>query len=129
MMAVIFALVLLLWIVGHVQVKLLRRFVPSATAVQQDVYLVIALLASMLLLSAVLYVSLPESVLSAGWTQDQLERFWRWALGLQLLTVGAVFLSVRLASGGVRVDVPSVVLGSGSGKEMKKPRKSGHKKR
>ncbi len=83
MSAIVFAVVLLLCIWAEVASGVLRRLFPAATAGQRAVYFLLALGVGLLLLLAALQWRIESSVLSVGWTREQLAGFWN-ALALLL---------------------------------------------
>lgn len=89
MSAIVFAVVLLLCVWAEVASGVLRRLFPAASAGQRAVYFLLALGVGLLLLLAALQWRLASSVLSAGWTREQLTGFWNvLALMLPLLLAG-----------------------------------------
>lgn len=80
MSAIVFAVVLLLWVWAEAASAVLRRGFPAASAGQRGVYFLLVLGIGLLLLLAALQWRLASSVLSAGWTREQLAGFWNMLL-------------------------------------------------
>lgn len=78
--AIVFAVVLLLWVWAEAAWAVLGRGLPAASPGRLGAYFLLALGVGLLLLLALLQWRLASSVLSAGWTREQFADFWSWLL-------------------------------------------------
>lgn len=74
--ALVFASVVLLWVYAEAVARLLRGYLPSLSPARRAGFFGVAMVAAVIVLVACLHWRLPSSVLSAGWTRDEMATFW-----------------------------------------------------
>lgn len=90
MYPVLFAICVLVWLWAAAMRHAVLSLAGTASPMQQRVYLAMAMMAGAALLVVAVSYAMPASVLSAGWSQEQLEH-------LTKLSVGAVTLTALAA--------------------------------
>ncbi|MFN3586510.1 MAG: hypothetical protein ACK4UT_03310 [Moraxellaceae bacterium] len=77
MSALVFASGVLLWVYAEAVARVLQGYFPGVSSARRAGFFLVALAAAVIVLGACLHWRLPSSVLSAGWTRDEMASFWR----------------------------------------------------
>lgn len=97
MYSVLFAVCVLVWLWAAAMRHAVLSLAGTASPTQQRVYLVMLVMAGAALLVVMVTYAMPGSVLSAGWSQEQLESLTKIsALAVTLVALAALWRSHQL---------------------------------